>query len=159
MKMKVIKEYEEGNTTCVFLQTRLGIFKGVAKFNATLDPLPPSKVTGHRIAELRAYKAYFKEEAKLKKAEIKGLKRLISALPSNKDGFKYAERLINAIEKELREYEDNILECDKLIRNCIESRNIYIKSRTTNKAERNKKLKELGDAIAALKTVTQDKNN
>lgn len=156
---KKAKTYTEGDITYTTIYTEIGQFTGLAKFNREADPFPPSMITGGRISELRAYIKYYKEYKKLKKAEFKGLRRLDYAIPHDKKSAKYINNLLFTISQEIREYQNNIEQCQAIIDNLIESRAIYIRSRSTDKKLREKNLKQLGDAIAALKTVKKDKTD
>ena len=159
---KKSKTYTEGDITYTTIYTEIGQFTGLAKFNREADPFPPSMITGGRISELRAYIKYYKERIRLKKAEIKGIRRLIYTIPLENKTISFTNhcyKLLLTTKQEMEEDQITIKECQAIIDNLIESRAIYIRSRSTDKKLREKTLKQLGDAIAALKTVKKDKTD
>ena len=143
--------------TTITIATEIGEFEGRAYFNEEVDTLNPSEIIGCRIAENRAKIKYYKEKIRRKKYEMKGIDRLIAAMPSNKSGYTYAVRLRAVIQKEIDEYiaEWNI--CERDINAAIEGRAMYVRSRTIDKKERDKFFKDLGNALKQLDTATKDK--
>lgn len=152
MKKEIITSKDK-ETTIVVLKTKLGDFDGVAYFNSEEDPFGPSISVGVNIAEARAYINYYKAVIKEKKSEIKGLDRLLSAMPTDTDGYIYALRLKRAILNEWLEAIDGMEFFIEQIKVAIESRQLYVKSRSSSAADREKYLKNLGAAIGSLKQV------
>lgn len=153
------KTYTEGDITYTTIYTEIGQFTGKAKFNREADPFSSSMITGGRMSESRAYIKYYKERIKLKKVELKGMKRLADAIPPIKKPNKQIYNLCLALHLEISKYEEKIKDYQTIINNLVESRAIYVRSRSTDKKLREKNLKQLGDAIAALKTVKKDKTD
>ena len=143
--------------TTITITTDIGEFEGKAYFNADADELNPSEIIGCRIAENRAKIKYYKEKIKRKKYELKGIERLIAAMPADKSGYSYAIRLRAAIQNEINEYIEWWNICEKDINAAIEGRAMYLRSRTIDKKERDKFFKELGSALKQLDTLTKDK--
>lgn len=144
--------------TTVTIATDIGEFQGQAFFNAEADGLNPSAITGGKIAENRARIKYLKEKIKRKKYELKGVERLLAAMPPGKQGYVYAIHLKDAIENEIKEYLKEWESCDHTIKTTIEGRAMYIRSRTIDKKDRDKFFKELGNALQQLDKTTKDKN-
>ena len=146
-------------STCtkIVIATEIGEFEGRAYFNKEVDKLNPSEIIGCRIAENRAKIKYYKEKIKRKKYEMKGIDRLIAAMPSNKSGYAYAVRLRTAIQKEINECIEEWNICERDINAAIEGRAMYVRSRTIDKKERDKFFKDLGNALKQLDTATKDK--
>ena len=152
MKTEIITSKDK-ETTIVVLKTKLGDFDGVAYFNSDEDPFGPSTSIGVNIAEARAYINYYKAVIREKKAEVKGLDRLLSAMPFDTEGYKYALRLKKAIMDEWLEAIDGIDFFNEQIKVAIESRQLYVKSRSSSAAEKEQYLKNLGAAISSLKEI------
>ena len=121
--------------TTITITTDIGEFEGKAYFNADADELNPSEIIGCRIAENRAKIKYYKEKIKRKKYELKGIERLIAAMPADKSGYSYAIRLRAAIQNEINEYIEWWNICEKDINAAIEGRAMYLRSRTIDKKE------------------------
>ncbi len=149
MKTKIVEtEYNDGYTKVV-LATSIGNFIGESK-KSDKDPLPPSRLMGGQLAESRAYLKYYKELIKRKSCELKGLKRLITAMPPTKEGSKYVKNLYNIVLQEYLDLDKKYNEELGNINNIIEGRAIFVRSRTTDKKEKEKYLKDLKAAIKAL---------
>ena len=157
MKKRLSFDYDE-ESGIMIAQLRTGgkTYFGMATKNPEDDPFPPSFSIGEKIAEARAYKNMYSDQIIDKKFELKGLERLLAAMPVGAINRHYVEHLYNAIVYELEGLKLAKYECDRAVNTAIESRNIYIKSRTTNKEERDKMLNQLGEAI---KKLSQDKND
>lgn len=152
MKVEILTN-EYGTLTTVILKTKLGNFKGEARFNSDEDPLNPSTSIGVNIAEARAYINYYKAVIKEKKAEIKGLDRLLSAMPADTDGYMYALRLKRAILNEWLEAIDGMDFFKEQINVALESRQLYVKSRSASAEDKKRYLQNLGAAISSLKEI------
>ena len=86
----------------------------------------------------------------LKKLELKGVKRV---LYSTKTGRAHILNVYNAIVKEIANLRFEIYNCDNEIKTAIKSRELYIKSRQTDKKERDRALKTLEEGFKALNAV------
>ncbi len=120
------------------------------------DPFPPSFSVGEKIAGARAYISMYNDKLEEKRIELKGVGRIFNSMPLDNPGTKYVFGMLNALN---REYENLLYEreeCRQTVARAIEARELYIRSRTINREERQKKLNELGEAIEQL---GQDKNN
>lgn len=150
MKKRITFDYDEENGLMI-AQLRTGgkTYFGTAAKHPD-DPFPPSFSVGEKIAGARAYKNMYSDQIADKKLELKGLERLFAAMPVDAVNKHYVKHLYKAICNELEELKIAKYECNKTINTAIESRNIYIKSRTTNKEERDKMLNKLGEAFKQL---------
>ena len=156
MKKTIDFDYNnEKNIMVATLKTSIGTFVGKAKMHPD-DPCTPSQITGGRIAEARAYLSFYKEQAKRKKLELKGLKRLLNSIPKN-EGYKYAQSMYNAIENEYYHLIDMITLQKAAIYNTIEARKLYIKSRTEDKQTTEEMLKKLEEGLKQLENINKDK--
>ena len=157
MKKKLSFDYDE-ESGIMIAQLRTGgkTYFGMATKNPEDDPFPPSFSIGEKIAGARAYRNMYSDQIIDKKFELKGLERLLAAMPVGAVNRHYVEHLYNAIVYELEGLKLAQYECDKAVNTAIESRNIYIKSRKINKEERDKMLDQLGEAI---KRLSEDKND
>ena len=98
----------------------------------------------------------YNDKLEEKRIELKGVKRILNSMPLDNPGTIYVFGLLNALNKE---YENLLYEREeyrKSIRTAIEARELYIRSRTTNKEERDKILNQIGESF---KQLSQDKNN
>lgn len=158
--MKIIScEYDEKTgRTVAKLGTELGIFIGQSFFNKEKDPLRPSRLIGGQLAENNAYQRYYQQILKNQKQELKGLNRLLAAMPDNIQGKKYAKNLYNTIKTEINETEWTLIELKERRNQIIKGRSIYIRSRTIDKKERAQMLQSLGDSLASLSNINKDKD-
>lgn len=152
MQIKVIDSFfnETTGTTIITISTPYGVFKGQALFNAEAEKFPPSSYVGMEIAESRACIAAYNEAIKRKKAQLKGVKRLIHSCDNNALVLRYANRVKNSI---IAEIDDLLLDKEvykKNIKTAIEARGIYTRSRLVSKEEREKYLKDISDGLKAL---------
>lgn len=156
MKKKLSFDYDKESGVMI-AQLRVG---GKTYFGTAVkhpdDPFPPSFSIGEKIAGARAYISMYNDKLEEKRIELKVIKRILNSMPPDNPGIKYVFGLLDAINQE---YENLIYEreeCRHTIATAIEARELFIRSRTTDKKERQKKLDELGEAI---KQLGQDKNN
>lgn len=150
MKTKIKNVTINGNETSVTIKTPLGEFTGVSHFNEEADSLQPSKILGGRIAEDRAYIKFYNELIRNKRNELKGVRRLVYSTKPDKPGFNHICHMESAIVQEYYDLKRKKLEYVNDIKQAVESRKIYVRSRTENKEEKQKKLEELGNAIKTL---------
>lgn len=152
MKVKVTKMYqsEDRSLTTVTLATPIGEFRGMAKFNPEKDPLTPSFMLGGRIAEDRAYIAFYDELIKRKTYEIKGIKRVLNSSYPNKPGWTHLIKIFISVIHERDELIDKRDRYTQDIADALEGRKLFVRSRTDDKETKKKKLEELGSAIKAL---------
>ena len=141
---------DDNNTVLCILKVGDQTFFGEASKNTETDPFPGSYSIGTRIAEARAYKEYYQYLIRSKKLELKGVKRV---LYSTKTGRAHILNVYNAIVKEIANLRFEIYNCDNEIKTAIKSRELYIKSRQTDKKERDRALKTLEEGFKALNAV------
>ena len=160
MKKKISFDYDkETGLTIATLKTKKGTFFGTSNKHPD-DDLAPSYSVGLNLAEARANISLINKQIAEKRIETKTLERLLHSMPQDIKGRNYVINLLNAIHREIYHLKEQKEEWQNLIFNTIEARKLYIKSRKTNKEEREVRLKKLGDAIGALgKFNNQDKNN
>ena len=156
MKKKLSFDYDEESGVMI-AQLRVG---GRTYFGTAVkhpdDPFPPSFSVGEKIAGARAYISMYNDKLAEKRIELKGVGRVFNSMPLDNPGTKYVAGMLNALNQE---YENLLYEREEYrqtIARAIEARELYIRSRTTNREEKQKKLDELGEAI---KQLGQDKNN
>jgi hypothetical protein len=136
MKHKIEFDYDEKNgLTIATLRTNKGTFFGTSYKNPD-DPLAPSYVTGTNIAECRAWINYCNKQIADKRLELKGLQRLLAAMPEECTNRWYAENLYNAIENEINVIKDQRAGLKKNVFNLIEARRIYLASRSMTKEQK-----------------------
>lgn len=143
---------EKTGTTTAIARTPIGEFTGVAKFNKDKDPFEPSKIVGINIAESRAYIAAYNEAIKLKREQIKGLKRIIGSC-GNKDKSTichYTNQIIKSIDYEIEALKDEKKEYSDVIKYYLEARRIYLRSRSTNREEKEKYLEGIKQGLKDL---------
>lgn len=158
MKKRIDFDYdEESGLTIARLETSIGNFCGMSCKHPD-DPLHPSFIVGTNIAEARANINMINKQLELKRYELKGLKRLKGSMPSDIKGYHYVENLYDAILDEVLKLKREKAEWKHFIDATINGRSIFIRSRTTNKEERGKFLKELGQRISDLNKLTKDKD-
>lgn len=152
MQIKVIDSFfnETTGTTMITISTPYGIFKGQALFNAEAEKFPPSTYVGMEIAESRACIAAYNEAIKRKKAQLKGIKRLIYSCDNNTLVLRYANRVKNSIITEIYGLLLDKEVYKKNIKTAIEARGIYTRSRLVSKEERERYLKDISNGLKAL---------
>lgn len=159
MKKRIEFDYNEHTgLTIAKLYTSRGLFCGMAVKHPD-DKFKPSYSVGMNIAEARAYINMYNALIRDKKLELKGIKRLLAALPEEATNRNYATNLERAIEDEILELKCRKKSYQISIRTAIESRNIYIRSRSINREERKKVLAGLGEAIGALGKLQEQVNS
>lgn len=156
MKKRISFDYDEESGVMI-AQLRVG---GKTYFGTAVkhpdDPFPPSFSVGEKIAGARAYISMYNDKLEEKRIELKVVGRIFNSIPLDNPGTKYVFGLLNTLNKE---YENLLYEREeyrKSIRTAIEARELYIRSRTTNKEERDKILNQIGESF---KQLSQDKNN
>ena len=156
MKKRISFDYDEESGVMI-AQLRVG---GKTYFGTAVkhpdDPSPTSFSIGERIAGSRAYISMYNDKLEEKRIELKGVKRILNSIPLDNPGTKYVFGLLNALNKE---YENLLLEREgykKSIKTAIEASELYIRSRTINKEERDKILNQIKESFGRL---SQDKNN
>lgn len=135
MKHKIDFDYNEDGFTLATLKTSIGTFYGTSCKHPD-DKFSPSYMTGCTIAEARAWINLCNKQIANKKLELKGLKRLLAAMPENKPGREYAKNLYAAIENEIKGYREEKKYYKNVINTAIDSRRIYINSRSMTKEEK-----------------------
>ena len=156
MKRKVnFKITDDNDAVICALKVGDQTFYGEATKNSETDPFPGSYSIGTRIAEARAYKEYYQYLIKNKKLELKGVKRV---LYSTKKGRAHILNVYNAIANEIANLRREVFNCDNEIRTAIKSRELYIKSRQTDKKERDRALKTLEEGFKAINALYGQKD-
>lgn len=142
MKHKISFDYNEAQgLTIATLKTSRGTFYGTS-YKHPDDKYSSSYIIGTNIAEARAWINFYNKEITNKKLELKGLKRLLAAMPDDKPGKEYVWRLHNAIETEIEDLKiEKALYKGEVSAN-IEARNIYLRSRNLSKEDR-KRIQEV----------------
>ena len=159
MKKRITFDYDEENGLMI-AQLRAGgkTYFGMATKNPEDDPFPPSFSIGEKIAEARAYKNMYSDQIIDKKFELKGLERLLAAMPEDNPGFRYVVHLIDAIQNEIYDLIGEKKTWKKIINSAIDARGMYIRSRSTNKKDKDKYLQTLGQAIHDLGAINKAKD-
>ena len=156
MKKRTEFDYDkETGLTIARLKTSKGTFFGCANIHPD-DPLPPSYSVGMSIAEARANINLINHQMKEKRCEIKAMDRLLKSIPETALNRFYAENLREAMVKELDNLKADKQAIKEVIFTTIESRKLYIKSRTMDKKARDESLAKLGEAIKQLDQVKND---
>ena len=93
---------------------------------------------------------------KEKRCEIKAMDRLLKSIPETALNRFYAENLREAMVKELDNLKADKQAIKEIIFTTIESRKLYIKSRTMDKKARDESLIKLGEASKQLDHVKND---
>ena len=156
MKKRTTFDYDEKNGLMI-AQLRTGgkTYFGTAAKHPD-DPFPPSYSIGEKIAEARAYKNFYADKIEEKKIELKGLERLLAAMPVDATNRHYVKNLYRAICYELADLKAAKHECDERINIAIESRSIYIRSRTGDKKAKKEYLDKLGKSLKELNNIKTD---
>lgn len=156
MKKKLSFDYDE-ESGMMIAQLRVG---GKTYFGTAVkhpdDPFPPSFSVGEKIAGARAYISMYNDKLAEKRIELKGIRRILNSMPLDNPGKKYIFNMLNALNQEYEKLLGERKGYKKLIKTAIEARELYIRSRTTNKEERDKILNQIGESF---KQLNQDKNN
>ena len=103
---------EEEGVSVVELMTPHGIFSGSAKLNADEDQW--NEITGGTLAELRAWKNYYKHEIRLRKFAIHELKTVYSQMKKNwkreplADRIAFLELEVDACKAEIKSVDNEI---------------------------------------------------
>ena len=156
MKKRLSFDYDE-ESGIMIAQLRVG---GKTYFGTAVkhpdDPFPPSFSVGEQIAGARAYISMYNDKLEEKRIELKGVGRVFYSMPFDNPGTKYVLNMLNALNQEYEKLLDERKGYRKLVKTAIEARELYIRSRTTNKEERDKILNQIGESF---KQLNQDKNN
>lgn len=153
MKKRISFDYdEEAGLTIATLKTSKGTFYGTSCKHPD-DKFHSSYSVGTDIAEARAYISFINNQISDKKNELKGLDRLLAAMPNNAPGIHYPHNLQRAIIFEI----DNLKEEKNLwkskINQIIEGRKIYIRSRSATKEEKEKMRAAIAESFKAISQV------
>lgn len=158
MKKKISFDYdEEAGLTIATLKTSKGTFYGTSCKHPD-DKFHSSYSIGTQIAEARANINLCNKLIANKKLEQKGLKRLLAAMPEDNPGFRYVVHLIDAIQNEIYDIIGEKKTWKKTINSAIDARGMYIRSRSTDKKEKDKYLQTLGQAIHDLGIINKAKD-
>ena len=153
MKKRITFDYDEKTgLTIAQLRTSKGTYFGMSQKHPD-DPFPPSPSIGTEIAEARAYINFINDKMNEKRIELKGLKRLLSAMPEGNYGRRYVRNLYLAICREIADLEGEKHLWKKKIDNVIEGRNIYIRSRSATKEEKEKMRAAVAEGFKAISQV------
>lgn len=152
VKKVITHDAEFGNSLAV-LYTSIGTFKGFSVFNHREEKGQPSKWVGCSIAENRALIAYTKEKVRLKRAEIKGLKRFIKSYYTDPKTQAKAKKLLKAMNEELEELLYEIEDYNNNIKAAIKSQETYSRLKNIDRGARDAQMKFIQEGIAALKTA------
>jgi hypothetical protein len=154
MKKKISFDYDkEAGLTIAQLRTPKGTFFGTSQKHPD-DKFNSSEYIGSEIAEARAYINFINDKIYDKKNELKGLKRLLCAMPPETPGRNYAEHLYKAISFEISDLEEDKQFYKNRINQVIEARKIYIRSRSATKEEKEKMQAAITEGF---KTISQVK--
>lgn len=139
--MKIESNFNEvTGVSTIQLYTPIGIFTGIAML-AEEDRPYISKYTGCYIAELRAYKAYYKALLKRKKSEARGMRQINDAI-NNSISATDTPDLIKASSIAFNNYQGKIREIMKLkitISNIDATIQRYIEDKERYQKERGQK--------------------
>ena len=159
MKYKFTYDYnKETGFTVGQLRTSKGLFFGTSCQHPD-DPFPPSEITGASIAEARCYINLYNKLIAEKKIELKGIKRLLAAMPEGYTNRCYAENLYKAIEKEIEDLNYKKLNEKAIINGTIDGRGVYIRSRSATKEEKEKMQKAIIEGFNTLSSTKKDKED
>lgn len=153
MKKKISFDYdEEDGLTIATLKTSKGTFYGISCKHPD-DKFHSSYSVGTDIAEARAHISFINSQIYDKKNELKGLNRLLAAMPDNAPGIHYPRNLRQAIIFEI----DNLKKEKELwkskVNQIIEGRKIYIRSRSATKEEKEKMRAAIAESFKTLSQV------
>lgn len=155
MKKQISFDYDlDTGLTIAQLKTKKGIYFGTSCKHPD-DPFTPSYSVGTNIAEARANISLINAQIEDKKLELKGIKRLLAAMPEDVSGRKYAVNLAAAIKSEIIALKKNKIEYKKIINNAIEARKIYLHSRSMTREEKERMRNTIKASFEALSN--QDK--
>lgn len=150
MKKKIDFDYNaDTGHTIATLTTEYGTFIGEAQIHPD-DPFRPSYSVGMEIAEARAKIQMYNQRIRDKKMEMKGLERLLCAIPKEKKNRHYAENLYLAMCNELNQLYNSKFDEQYKIKETIRAREVYIRSRSTSKEDKEEFAKKIQMAFDAL---------
>lgn len=159
MKYKFTYDYDkETGFTIGHLRTSKGLFFGTSCQHPD-DPFPPSEITGASIAEARCYINLYNKLIAEKKIELKGIKRLLAAMPEGYTNRCYAENLYKAIETEIEDLNYKKLNEKAIINGTIDGRGAYIRSRSATKEEKEQMRKAIIEGFNTLSSAKKDKED
>ena len=149
---------EETGNTYVQVRCELGDFIGHAYYNLEAEKFPPSNYVGIEIATARAYIAAYKYALNNLKQQLKGLKRLESSCGNNEIVFSYLNKTKKSILTDMNYYKTLIKECNGTIKTTKDARSLYIRSRSTDRKEKDKYLKQIQQGIKDLGQLSSKEN-
>lgn len=153
MKKKISFDYDkETGLTIAQLRTPKGTFFGMSQKHPD-DPFPSSETIGCEIAEARAYINFINNQIYDKNNELKGLKRLLCAIPIEVLNRCYAERLYKAITFEINDLKNEKRNWKAKINHLIEARGVYIRSRSATKEEKEKMRAAIAEGFKSISQV------
>lgn len=159
MKYKFTYDYnKETGFTVGQLRTSKGLFFGTSCQHPD-DPFPPSEITGASIAEARCYINLYNKLIAEKKIELKGIKRLLAAMPKGYTNRCYAENLYKAIKTEIEDLNYKKLNEKAIINGTIDGRGAYIRSRSATKEEKEQMRKAIIEGFNTLSSAKKDKED
>ena len=150
MKRKIDFDYnEETGMTLATLKTSIGTFFGMSCKHPN-DEFPPSYSVGMKIAEARAYISLYNRQLYNKRLELKGIQRLMCAIPRDNAGYKYVDNLYTAMLAEYNSLLKAKQEAKQFLNEAIDARAFYIKSRKTDRKAREEGKQKLKQAFETL---------
>lgn len=157
MKKTISFDYDkEAGLTIATLKTSKGTFYGSSCKHPD-DTLSASYSVGTNIAEARAYISLYNKLIADKTIELKGLQRLVNAMPNDNEGFRYVDNLKRAIIEEKNMLKEQRAYWKAVISINIEARGMYLRSRSMSKEEKEKMRDTIKKGFETLSN--QDKNN
>ena len=155
---KEVETLSNGKRTLVTLYTSIGTFYGESSFNEEKDLGKPSRIIGGSIAEDRAFIAYLNEKIRLKKAELRGLKRFIGSYYKDSCTQAKARHLLQSMNEEYEELLYERQEREENIKAAIKSRETYNRLKNIDRSARDAQMRFIQEGIAALKTAPSEKD-
>ena len=154
MKKRITFDYDDSGLTIAKLRVGEKTYFGTAQKHPD-DKFNASYGVGVEIAEARAYIHYINDKISDKTIELKSLKRVLYAMPKETQGRNYVENVYKAICLEIADLKGERYLLKQKINNVIEGRNIYIRSRSATKEEKEKMRAAIQEGF---KTISQVKS-
>lgn len=159
MKKKIDFDYDaEAGITTAGLRVGERHFYGTSKKHPD-DAFNSSMSVGMNIAEARAYINMYNALIRDKRLELKGVNRVLNAMPYEATNRDYVQNLKWAILQEIEALKEKKKIHKQKIDSAIEARKLYINSRTMDKKEREEILKKLDAGFKKLGELNEMVNS
>ena len=159
MKKKIDFDYDaESGITIAKLRVGERHFYGTSTKHPD-DTFNSSMSVGMNIAESRAYVNMYNALIRDKQLELKGINRLLDAMPFEATNRQYAQNLKWAILREIVDLRKKKKIHKQKINSAIEARRIFLESREMNKKEREEILRKLDAGFKKLGELNEMVNS